>query len=165
MRLQRKPERWMCLVTSFAMALDIPVAEIIREIGHDGSQILWPALPEPMCRRGFHPQELIDVCRARGYAVTNIEACPGLMATAGRGPEFRWLTEDEAWSRFTRVTESTRGVLEGVVLPRKHHAVAYERGRLFDPDGHELSFSRDACAQRSFMAQHLWCLDRIGGAA
>ena len=58
------------------MVLDMPLADIFDEIGHDGSQIIWPDLPEPMCRRGFHPQELIDVCLARGYAATRIELSP-----------------------------------------------------------------------------------------
>ena len=73
MRLLRKPERWMCLPASFAMVLDLPLADIFDEIGHDGSQIVWPDLPEPMCRRGFHPQELIHLCLNHGYAATRVE--------------------------------------------------------------------------------------------
>ena len=87
MRLQTKPERWQCLVTSFAMALDMLVADVMREIGHDGGQVLWPDMPEPMCRRGFHPQELIDVCRAHGYAVTLHRAVSGLIPKSG-SPSF-----------------------------------------------------------------------------
>ena len=49
MRLLRKPERWMCLPASFAMVLDLPLGDIFREIGHDGSQVVWPDLLEPAC--------------------------------------------------------------------------------------------------------------------
>ena len=78
MRLLRKPERWMCLPTSFAMVLDLPLSAIFDEIGHDGSQIIWPDLPEPTCRRGFHPQELIHVCLNHGHAATRVELYPVL---------------------------------------------------------------------------------------
>ena len=78
MRLLRKPERWMCLPASFAMVLDLPLAAIFEEIGHDGSQIMRPDLPEPTCRRGFHPQELIHVCLSHGHAATRVELFPVL---------------------------------------------------------------------------------------
>ena len=163
MRLQTKPERWQCLVTSFAMALDMLVADVMREIGHDGGQVLWPALPEPLCRRGFHPQELIDVCRAHGYAVTRIELFPGLMPKAG-GPEFRWLTEEQAWPRFIQAIQNSRGVIGGVTLYHGNgHAVAYDHGHVFDPEGVDFPYSRAACERRAFITQHLWYLDKIGG--
>ena len=88
MRLLRKPERWMCLPASFAMALDVPLEDIFKEIGHDGSNVAWPHLPEPVCRRGFHPQELVHVCLNRGYAATLVELCP-VLRTLPEGPETR----------------------------------------------------------------------------
>ena len=47
---------------------------------------------------------------------------------------------DDNWARFTRVIQHSRGVIEGV---GRHcgHAVAYEHGRIFDPDGHEYDYS------------------------
>jgi len=165
MRLQTKPERWQCLVTSFAMALDMLVADVIHEIGHDGGQVLWPDMPEPMCRRGFHPQELIDVCRAHGYAVTCIELFPGSIPQIGQS-EFRWLTREQAWPRFTRVVQNTTGVIEGTTLPnRKGHAVAYDHGHVFDPQGQDFLYSPAALRRRAFFPRHLWCLDKIGDCA
>jgi hypothetical protein len=165
MRLQIKPERWQCLVTSFAMALDLPVADVIREVGHDGGQIIWPTLPEPMCRRGFHPQELIDVCRSHGYAVTCVELFPGATPQIGQ-VEFRWLTREQAWPRFSRVIRNSKGVIEGTTLPsRKGHAVAYDHGHVFDPNGLDFPYSPAICKRLSFITQHLWCLDKIGGDA
>ncbi len=163
MRLQIKPERWQCLVTSFAMALDLPVADVIREVGHDGGQIIWPTLPEPMCRRGFHPQELIDVCRSHGYAVTYIELFPGQVPRPGEF-EFRWLPQDRACQRFDHIVQTSTGVLEGVTLKsHKRHAVAYRHGHIFDPDGWDFPYSPAACERRAFIVQHLWCVDKIGG--
>ena len=163
MRLQHKPERWMCLPASFAMALDIPLADVLHDVGHDGREIVWPNLPEPLCRRGFHPQELIDICLARGYAVTRIELAPA-MATVPNGPELRLFADKRAWQRFVQVIRNSLGVIEGVCL-RSGHAVAYDHGRIFDPEGREYDYSPEACERRGFYTQHLWRVDRIGAPA
>ena len=47
MELQQRPEPWMCMPLAFAMALDMPVADLLAAIGHDGSEIVFPNLPEP----------------------------------------------------------------------------------------------------------------------
>jgi hypothetical protein len=164
MRLLRKPARWMCLPASFAMVLDLPLSDIFAEIGHDGSEIKFPLLPEPMCRRGFHPQELIDVCLAHRCAATRMELAPCLMPVRD-GPEWPVLPDNLAWRRFTRAIDLTCGVIAGdVVAGGAHlrgHAVAYEFGRIFDPDGREYDYSREACERRGFYTQHLWRIDRI----
>ena len=75
MKIQKQPNRWSCLPTSFAMILDVDVNELIRKIGHDGSEILWPNLEEPYCRRAFHIEEIAMVCYGLGYYLVwfNIE--------------------------------------------------------------------------------------------
>jgi len=35
------------------MVLDISTADFFGLVGHDGSEIAFPALPDPMARRGF----------------------------------------------------------------------------------------------------------------
>lgn len=40
------------------MVTDIPIESLIRNIGHDGSEILWPEQKEPLNRRGFHIEEI-----------------------------------------------------------------------------------------------------------
>jgi len=57
--LQRQPNGWSCLPTSFAMTLDVPVDKIISYMGHDGSEIYFPNRPDPFGRRAFHPQEIM----------------------------------------------------------------------------------------------------------
>ena len=66
---------------AFAMALDMPVADLLAAIGHDGSEIAFPSLPEPLCRRCFHIQELVQVALARGFAATPVELFPVLQPT------------------------------------------------------------------------------------
>jgi hypothetical protein len=160
MRLQHKPEHWMCLPTSFAIALDMPVAAILAEIGHDGGKIVNHLLPEPLCRAGFHVQELIDVCLRRDLAVTPIELCPVL--SPGRDVEPREVFADEAaWRRFACAITGGRGVIEGVSR-RSFHAVAYDHGRIHDPDGGEYDYSPAACEAIGFVPICAWRIDPIG---
>lgn len=57
---QRQPNNWSCLPTAFATATGVLVEDLIEAIGHDGSEIVFPKLPEPLCRRAFHPQECLN---------------------------------------------------------------------------------------------------------
>jgi hypothetical protein len=83
MKAQQNPNLWSCLPTAFAIALDKPVNDVITALGRDGSEIIFAGLPEPLCRKGFHPQELIKYCLMQNLAVTRVELFP--TATPG-GP-------------------------------------------------------------------------------
>ena len=172
--LQVKPERWTCIATSFAMVLGIPVSEFIQDLGHNGSSIIWPSHPEPNCRRGHHIQECIAVCVNRGYAVTPIELFPTILRpplfvkTAALGPTEVELSKpvlfggepDFNWVRFVELIKNSEGVLTGYGRTC-HHAVANSYGRIYDPDGEQYEYSREACEQRHFYTQCLWKVDRL----
>jgi hypothetical protein len=163
-KLQRKPFRWGCAIASLAMVLDVPAEQLVREIGHDGSQIVWEGLPEPLCRRGFNPQELIDCCLNRGLAVTEIQAFP-VFDCPGRLPQVQRLTvlfgaePLENWKRFTSHIASSCGILFGRGL-HCEHAVAYDLGEIYDPDGSIFEFSPSACDAKGFNPHTLLRIDR-----
>lgn len=126
-----KPNRWSCLATSFSIALGIDTAEFTSHIGHDGSEILYPSLPDPSCRRGFHPQEAIDVCLAHGVAATPIELYPSLLHTRGGEPFIVRFGDNE--ERFRKHVFGSIGVLE--CIGRQYgHAFTVDHGTLIDPD-------------------------------
>lgn len=52
---------WGCVINSFAYAADIPIQDLLDKVGHDGSQVVFPTLPEPFNRRGFSVGELTRV--------------------------------------------------------------------------------------------------------
>lgn len=57
--LQEPPEnRWSCMAYCLAMITGYPLKAVTDAIGHDGSKILWPELPEPQNRRGFTHDEI-----------------------------------------------------------------------------------------------------------
>lgn len=157
---QLKPERWLCTATAFAMALDVPVAELLSDIGHDGSHIAWPDLPEPACRVGHHIQEIVSVCIHKGFSATPIELFPVSM-TASKPPQYHSIGYPEGnWERFTAYIKSSRGVLEGMSW-KTGHAYAFDHGRVINPDGGEFIFSREACNARHFTPFRAWRVSRV----
>ena len=168
--LQNKPDPWSCAVTAFAMAIDIPVQQLIEEIGHDGGEKIFTHLPDPMCRRGFHSQELIQAAWQHGFACTPIEMYPRLTCEPfpgtfpprdGLSMEKDVWTPEAAWTRFQVGVGMTRGVMEGQGC-RCHHAVYYHFGQIWDPDGEQCEYSLKACEARSFYGNRLWVFTENG---
>lgn len=131
---QRSPNRWSCWPTSLAMCLDVPVAELLQKLGHDGSEILWPEQPEPLRRQGFHPEELQYLC-LREYSV--VLAC--FVPCFGYNPVDA-LHEDRVYefSQFEEVLAKHNGVLTGCYRRSNSlHAVAWNAAeeRIYDADG------------------------------
>ena len=150
------------------MVLDISVAEFFGHVGHDGSEIAFPMLPDPMARRGLHIQECIAACVKLGRAVTSIELFPVIQATSADGHEPRkedivvLFGDDESanWHRFEHTINTSTGVLEGVGR-QCLHAVAYDHGTIFDPDGDHYPYSHTACESRGFHPRRAWRVDPL----
>jgi len=159
MILQFQPNRWSCLATSFAMALDIPVAQFFDLVGHDGSEILYPELPEPVCRRGIHVQEAIEVAWTLGYSSTPFELFPQSRTSPG-GPTHVVKFPTGNWDRFSSQIGCRKGVIECVTQIGNGHAVAFLENVIYDPASPILyPWSRDAMEQRGLITRSLWCLE------
>jgi len=133
MLLQKQPNEWSCLVTAFAIALNTPLEKILDIIGHDGSEDIHPHLPIPYCKRSFHIQELIDVGFKLNYAIIQIDL------------EFIQIAGEHIWSsgakteRFVDYMGRNIGVLTGIGLSGKPHAVAWNGHQCLDPNGTQYS--------------------------
>ena len=57
MRLLTQNNRWSCVLYSVAMCINRDPSELITHLGHDGSEILYPDLQDPYCRRAFAIEE------------------------------------------------------------------------------------------------------------
>lgn len=149
---QTKPNKWSCLPTSFAMAVGDSIEDFIKEIGHDGSKIVNDLLGDPMCRQGFHIQECIwVVLNTYGYTVTPIEMYPTSIYDDG-GTRVIHRVEG-----FNQMIQQERGILTGI--GRKcHHAVAFDRGMIFDPDPgvDPYPYSLEAAKVRGFYGNTAW---------
>jgi hypothetical protein len=136
MNLQTQPNRWSCSVTAFSIALDVPVEELISHIGHDGSQTIFPCLPEPACRRGFHPNEILIVAYGKyGKSFMPLEVSPAIQSPVG--DTYKLNRVDAIVDPILR---NQKGVLE--CQGTSMHMVAFKWGEVYDPQGHQYYFNQ-----------------------
>lgn len=119
----KQPNSWTCVPTAFSIATGIPLQEIFDRVGHDGSEIVWPKLPEPLCRRSFCVQEVAQALRPDW-------ACSPIHEVIRVGPDLEHLTE----IKLNLDCKITRGVIMGQGTKHRH-AVAYIDGKIIDPKG------------------------------
>jgi hypothetical protein len=131
MKLQKSPNRWSCLPTAFAIVLGTPVKEIIDAIGHDGSEIFWPGYIEPLRRRGFHIQELINYCFLEYYLVTPFEQ---KLCFQQRGGSRQHIVDGDI-KIFKQAIKRYFGVFVGENQKRVPHALAWDGNQCYDPAG------------------------------
>jgi hypothetical protein len=144
MKLQKQPNKWSCLVTSFAMVLDIAVETAMIMIGHNGSEVIFPLEADPKKRRSFHIQEMVDLCYNLGKCVIPIEGLP-VYGIKYEDPRHLLIIE-KAIDRVDKYLSKEDGVLTGIVIKddgSKRHAVAWnhKEAMIYDPNGivHPLS--------------------------
>lgn len=125
--MQWQNNRWSCLPTAWSYVIGWPVWSIIKAIGHNGSQICWPNLPEPNCRRGFHPQELIYLGDRFGFVTTTFEPIAMLESPGGHES-----VEIDFTTKFEKLLDESNGVLTGEINGQRH-AIAWLNGKVLDP--------------------------------
>lgn len=141
MKLQCPANNWSCMPFALAMALDVPVEDIIRLVGHDGSHHPWP-VPFQFVRAGFHIHEIIDVAFlyyrrllcpfVREPTVTCDERCPEIPAKfVGTDTDARW-----RWA-----LRNNTGIMTGQMMDTGvGHAVAWDGQKIYDPRGYVYSY-------------------------
>ena len=127
---------WSCLAESAALALGISYQELIKEIGHDGSTIIFLELPEPAKRRAHHIQEIIDVAIKMGYSITAIESLP--CSTPDGIKEFAIPFN---FKRFYNHLIRNRGIITGMNRTWRH-AVYWDGEKIIDPIGKIYPYSK-----------------------
>jgi hypothetical protein len=50
----------------------VPLSTVLRIIGHDGSELIWPKYSEPYCRRGFAINEIVYAALNLGIALVDV---------------------------------------------------------------------------------------------
>lgn len=110
---------------AFANLLDSDVQEVFDFIGHDGSEIIWPLLPEPLCRRSFHIQEiLVWAHRTHNAHFIGIERIPVLGVDDDHIIAIDTMDLDDYLSNYS-------GVLCGT-LNGNRHAATWHGNMIFD---------------------------------
>lgn len=139
MKLIRNPSFWSCLPASVAMVLDIDIKELIRLIGHDGGEIIFPDLPSPGKYRGFHLSEVIPIALSMSFAVTPIDARP--CSTPDGEHDFEVHFTDSPEKRIQFQMFCNPGILTGK-MRKWNHAVAWDGYQIYDPIGKVYPFNK-----------------------
>jgi hypothetical protein len=137
MKLIKQKNKWSCTLTSLAMLLNLPIESITNFLGHDGSEIIFLGLSDPMRRKGVTIQECIDIVMMFGYGLIPIEACP--VQTPDGLHEYELPCAEE---RFYGYLENNEGLIIGKV--KNHwHTCAWDGYNVYDPCGD--IYSIDKC--------------------
>lgn len=152
MKLIKQPSG-SCLIASVAMVLDIDIKILNEMIGHDGSAVVLPLLPEPARRRGHHLQEIIDCALKSGYAVTPIEVLP--YSTPDGKSEYPIDFQIDNKERLFKYMRNSRGILTGLGS-RWRHAMAWDGKRVYDPRGYIYSL-----CDCKIIIDCFWMFDKI----
>ena len=143
MLMQKSPNGWSCLATAFAIGLNIRVEELIRMVGHDGSEIIND-LDEPYCRRSFHPQEISVVCLNHRIAVIPMERNPvSVVPKDGSVYEIQW-------NPIPELIHNHDGVIVGTWPNSKSHAAYLYDKIVYDPNGTTYPLDLDRVNIRTF---------------
>jgi hypothetical protein len=113
---------YSCLLDAASALLNVDVEILAAEVGHDGSEILWPELPEPRNHRGFHIQEIIELFLLRGFGLCRIEARPSI-GSLGSYEVISLKLGD-----INQYMEDFPGIAIGYNLKGNMHAVALQAG-------------------------------------
>ncbi len=132
-----------CILYSAAMVLNENTLVLEQEIGHDGQEVVYDDLVEPMCLRGFHIQEILGCFLARGKGLMLIEAMP---RSGPQGHSELWHTifsESKASRRFIRLLQGRQAILIGQ-NPESggNHAYAWDGYKVYDPLGRILELNQ-----------------------
>jgi len=123
-----KKHKAQCMLYAFAMAMDVDVTTLIANIGHDGTEVLWPELASPKCFRGFHITEFVYTCFRMDYAIYEFPRNLSL----GYSEE----TEKEIKPNFKIELDAIIRFNRGVFITA-NHAYAYDGFCIHDPDKEE----------------------------
>jgi hypothetical protein len=120
------------------MVADVPLSSIIQTLEHDGSEIIFPDLDEPIRRRAFCIEEIQYITPLFGFVLVpysgGISYCP----TVNHRKDLIFC------DKFNAILEERDGLLFGKPKGKSlHHVVAWSAkdGLIYDPNGTKYSIA------------------------
>ncbi|MCK5020570.1 MAG: hypothetical protein KAS32_26360 [Candidatus Peribacteraceae bacterium] len=120
-----------CIIASLAMVWGCSFDDVVNEIGHDGTEIMFPESNWP--EGGINLQEILDAAFNRGLAMNVIEFYPRMGPADGKGERLVY-TEEEANLRLRNYLVHDWCVLRGENKQGCRHSVAWDGIQVHDPD-------------------------------
>ena len=116
------------------------VSTLIEVIAHDGSEIMFEDLPEPLCRRAFNLQEIGFALWKLGYNFIGFDVEPLAIIDE---EHIYTLTYPDVEERFKNLMAETIGIGCGrIINTQKTHAFAWNGEKAYDPTGFVYPLSR-----------------------
>ena len=150
MRVFIQPNEHSCVITSVATLLNVSIEELVRQIGHDGSELIHGTY------RGHHIQEIIDLLDGLHCSLTPIQF----------EPEYRASLESVAYPLKVREHGRLEQHLEGdgLLTGRRGnigHCCAYIKGLVIDPMtcSKTIVYPIIDCALNNFFPTIFWKLN------
>lgn len=114
-----------CLLDCFAHHMCVGTDYLIKCLGHDGTEILYPDLPEPFCRRGFNVFELLDLAVHRfHYGILLLRHIEALNKFTLNDPKMLNLDLTSKWFKSDRNL---------IVMTDDHAVIVKNRHLVYDP--------------------------------
>lgn len=127
-----QPNAWSCLPAAVAMAVGEKPRDVIEFIGHDGSEIIFPDLPEPQNRRGFHIGEMF-------WYLLDMVYFPVLVEPYLHYEDSEYVIDQT--HKLEDLLSRKSGILLGHHETGSLHAAAWDRSYVWDPRGEKYPIS------------------------
>lgn len=135
LKQQRKhllqPNRWSCLPTALAMLANVSLNDIFEKITHDGSEIIFPDLDEPIKRRSFSIEEIHYITPFYGFVL--VPYSPGILYIPTKKH-----SKEILFPAFEDKLNERDGLIFGTPVGRSlGHVVTWSahEGLVYDPNG------------------------------
>ncbi len=116
---------WACYLDAIVKATGIDESELLTDIGHDGSQILYPELRPPFCYKGFNCDHLALILLRYGWGVVSVQVPVKYRDALGniRDPREAINWRDEVCNNYPLVVLSSNHALgfakdEEIIFPK-----------------------------------------------
>ena len=126
-----QPNRASCFLTAVCMCIKVDVHYAMAELGHDGTEKLFPQFDVPKCYRGYHECEMSYLCHLHGYTFTRFDR------EIYMGFNESTATKIKTPYCFDLLIKTNKGVLtcERTLNNDHGHVVAWDGFRIYDPNG------------------------------
>lgn len=111
------------------MVLNENVNNLIKEIGHDGSEEIEYSTRQKI-KKGFHIQELTKLCYKRNKSLIQFDRYVNIHYNEGVTISF---SDDLEY--IYELMKDNKGILLGQTKDNKNHAVAWDGEKIYDPNG------------------------------
>jgi hypothetical protein len=120
-----------CLLWCAAYHIGVSSEVLIKELGHDGTEVLWDEYTDVRKYKGFPLPEVVDLFYMRGYLLAPIMLSP-MIAPGTDAKAIHLWSPEHCGKRYYNMTSGKRAILTGFIGDIGH-AIVLDRDKYIDP--------------------------------